>query len=58
MRAVSGKSGGARVFYVYVAARARVYLLLAYPKNVAGALSEEGRKALRTIVEAIYAEEG
>lgn len=52
-----GKSGGARVVYVYVAARARVYLLLAYPKNVAGALSEAGRKALRGIIEAIHAEE-
>lgn len=50
-----GKSGGARVIYVYVAARARVYLLLAYPKNVADNISEAGRKALagqvRTIQE-------
>lgn len=51
-----GKSGGARVFYIYVEARAKVYLLLAYPKNVAGALSEVGRRTLRTVVEAIYAE--
>lgn len=53
-----GKRGGARVFYVYVEARATVYLLLAYPKSVAGALSAAGRKRLRAIVEAIQAEEG
>jgi len=38
-----GKSGGARVIYVHVPTRARVYLLLAYPKNVAGTLSAAGR---------------
>lgn len=52
-----GKSGGARIIYVYVAARARVYLLLAYPKNVAGSISDAGRKVLAGHVRAIQGEE-
>jgi hypothetical protein len=51
-----GKSGGARVIYVYVAARARGYLLLAYPKNVADTVSDAGRKVLAAHVRAIQEE--
>ena len=51
-----GKSGGARVIYVYAAARARVYLLLAYPKNVADSISDAGRKVLASEVRRIQAE--
>lgn len=51
-----GKSGGARVVYVYVAARARVYLLLAYPKSVADNISDAGRKVLAGHVRAIQEE--
>jgi len=52
----AGKSGGARVLYVYVAARARVYLLLAYPKNVADNVSNAGRKVLAGHVRTIQEE--
>lgn len=51
-----GKSGGARVVYVYVAARARVYLLLTYPKNVADSISDAGRTVLAGHVRAIKEE--
>jgi hypothetical protein len=51
-----GKSGGARVIYVHVEACARAYLLLAYPKNVADDISEEGRKVLAGLVDKIMAE--
>jgi len=52
----AGKSGGARVLYVYVAARARVYLLLAYPKNVADNVSDAGRQVLAGHVRTIQEE--
>lgn len=51
-----GKSGGARVIYVYAAARARVYLLLAYLKTVADSISDAGRKVLAGHVRAIQEE--
>lgn len=44
-----GKSGGARVMYLYVERAARVYLVLAYPKNVKGALTDAEKQAVRTL---------
>ena len=51
-----GKSGGARVVYVYVPERDHVYLLLAYAKGVADDISEAGRRALARLVAEIVAE--
>jgi hypothetical protein len=45
-----GKSGGARVAYVYVQARETIYLLLAFPKNVQANLTVDQKKALRKLV--------
>lgn len=51
-----GKSGGARVIYVHVAERAKVYLLLAYGKGVTDSISDVGRKVLAHEVRRIQAE--
>lgn len=51
-----GKSGGARVIYVDVLIRERVYLLLAYPKNVQTDLTNEQRKILCALIDALKEE--
>lgn len=52
----AGKSGGARVIYVHAPQRGRVYLLVAFAKNVSPALSDAGRNRLREIVRALQEE--
>ena len=47
---IPGKSGGARVAYLYVQARETIYLLLAFPKNVQANLTADQKKALRKLV--------
>ena len=51
-----GKSGGARVIYVDVFEKEKLYLLLAYPKNVQDDLTPEQKKQVRKLVEAIKKE--
>lgn len=51
-----GKSGGARVIYVDVFEKEKLYFLLAYPKNVQDDLTPEQRKQVRKLVEAIKKE--
>lgn len=51
-----GKRGSARVAYLYVEAQATVYLVLAFPKNVRGALTAEQTRAVRSLAEAIRRE--
>jgi len=51
-----GKSGGGRVIYVDVIVRERIYLLLAYPKNVQADLTPEQKKMVRKLVETIKEE--
>lgn len=51
-----GKSGGGRVIYVDVVVRARIYLLLAYPKNVQADLTPEQKKLVRKIIQTIKEE--
>jgi len=51
-----GKSGGGRVIYVDVIVRERIYLLLAYPKNVQTDLTPEQKKMVRKLVETIKEE--
>lgn len=45
-----GKSGGARIVYVDVVKRERIYCLLAYPKNVQTDLTEEQARILRELI--------
>lgn len=51
-----GKSGGGRVIYVDVVIRERIYLLMAYPKNVQTDLSPDQKKMVRKVVERIKEE--
>lgn len=48
-----GKSGGGRVIYVDIAVKERIYLLLAYPKNVQADLNSDQRKNLKSLIEYI-----
>ena len=45
-----GQSGGARVIYYYRATRGRVYLLLAYTKNVRGSVIQAETSAMKQLV--------
>lgn len=51
-----GKSGGGRVIYVDVVIQKRIYLLMAYPKNVQTDLSPEQQKTVRKLIESIKEE--
>ena len=51
-----GKSGGGRVIYVDVVIRERIYLLLAYPKNVQTDLTSEQKKMMRKLIKLIKEE--
>lgn len=48
-----GKSGGARVIYIFVEVGEIFHLLLCYPKNVQGNLMSDQKNTLRTIIAAI-----
>lgn len=48
-----GKSGGARVLYVYAAHDERIYFLLAYTKSVRESLGSGEKNALRKWVETL-----
>jgi hypothetical protein len=52
-----GKSGSARVAYLYVEEQATVYFILAFPKNVQGNLTAEQKKQVRALVAQIKAED-
>lgn len=51
-----GKSGSARVAYLYVEEQATVYFILAFPKNVQGNLTAEQKKQVRALVAQIRQE--
>ena len=51
-----GKSGGARVAYLYVEVRSKVYLLLVFAKNEQENLTPEQEKRVRQLVEQLKAE--
>lgn len=48
-----GKSGGARVCYLYLKQNDVIYLLYAFTKGDADNLSAEGKKAMRTLAQQI-----
>ena len=52
-----GKSGGARVIYLYVEARETIYFLLCYPKNEQANLTPEQARRIRALVAQLQAEE-
>lgn len=51
-----GKSGSARVAYLYVPEQATVYFVIAFPKNVQGNLTAEQKKQVRALVAQIKQE--
>lgn len=51
-----GKSSGGRVIYVDIVIKQRIYLLLAYPKNVQTDLKPEQKRVIQNIIEAIKRE--
>ncbi|MCL2298535.1 MAG: type II toxin-antitoxin system RelE/ParE family toxin [Firmicutes bacterium] len=51
-----GKSGGARVVYVDIVVREKIFLLLAYPKNVQENLTSEQRRSLSCLVDILKKE--
>ena len=51
-----GKSGGARVIYVDIIIREKIFLLLAYPKNVQENLTPEQKRSLYSLVDIIKKE--
>ena len=48
-----GKRGGARVHYLLLPHKGLIYLLFAYGKDEAATLSQEQKRQLRAVVEAI-----
>jgi hypothetical protein len=52
-----GKSGSARVVYLYVPEQATVYFILAFPKNVQGNLTDAQKKQVRAVVAQIRDED-
>lgn len=51
-----GKSGGARVIYIDIFEKERIYMLLSYPKSVQSDMTEDQKKAIRAIIEQIKKE--
>lgn len=51
-----GKRGGGRVIYVDIFEKEKLYFLFAYPKNVQVNLTEQQKKNVRQMVEAIKGE--
>lgn len=51
-----GKSGGARIIYLDVFEKEKLYFLFAYPKNVQENLTADQKKAIKNIIEEIKKE--
>ena len=51
-----GKSGGGRVIYVDIVVKERIYLLLAYPKNIQSDLTPEQKKAMFHLIQRMKGE--
>ena len=52
-----GKSGSARVVYLYVEAREKIYFLLCFPKNEQANLTPEQTRRIRMLVAQLEAED-
>ncbi len=55
-RGSSGKSGGARIIYYYVAADETIFLLDIYAKNAQENITEASKKVLRAFVRTLKGE--
>lgn len=53
-----GKRGSARLLYLYVRIRQTIYLIMTFTKNAQANLTDEQRKVVRQIAEAIKKERG
>ena len=53
----AGKRGGARIVYLYVRVRSKVYFILAFPKNVQANLTDPQKRAIRALVARLKEEE-
>ena len=51
-----GKSGSGRIIYAYVSQKARVFFLLAYPKNRLESLTAEQKNQMRQLVKQLEEE--
>lgn len=51
-----GKSGGGRIIYLDVFEKEKLYLLFAYPKSMQENLTQEQKKLIRKLIEAIKKE--
>ena len=51
-----GKNGGARVIYLDVFEKEKLYFLVAYPKNVQENLTADQKEAIKNIIEEIKKE--
>jgi len=51
-----GKSGGARVIYVDIMVKERIYLLLAYPKSEQSNLTPDQQRVLRNMIDTLREE--
>ena len=51
-----GKRGGARVHYLWLTHKSRIYMLYVYGKNEASSLSIDQKKQLRAVVARIKQE--
>lgn len=51
-----GKSGSARVMYLYVEVREKIYFLLCFPKNEQANLTPEQKRRVRLLVAQLEAE--
>jgi hypothetical protein len=51
-----GRSGGARIVYVYVEMRETIYLIFAYPKNAQADLTPDQERRVRAAAERIRRE--
>lgn len=52
-----GKRGGARVIYVDIPERAKIYLLVAYPKNAKETITPAEKKAIAVLITRLKGEQ-
>ena len=53
-----GKRGGARIMYLFVRVRDRIYFIAAYAKNVQESLTDDEKKIIRSLVDDLKKERG
>ena len=51
-----GKSGSARLIYLYIGARGKIYFIMVYPKSRKASLTDAEKKAVRALVKQLKEE--